>query len=233
MQFGEQQDLMQRIGAEFGWSPGSDHIILSRYIENHNTSSSANIDENNLLISWHMEHIGKSNPAIGASWNMRKFTCRPGTGNTLFCDGIGLFDKLNKDDVSFLEQCVYSWRPINSKKLKPILLEPIRNHKITGLKMAYFPPMPNLNIGEHLHQFAGKEPTKENKDRFGSLMIKLSCDVYSDESIRTIQQWEQNDVIFVDLTRMYHAVNGGFSENEREFEGIWAFDAVSSPLDNL
>ena len=232
----EQIKIMQAIADRFDWTPGKEKKVFSRYTENHNTNMS-NLDRKKMkyeiLISWHMEHIGLKNPAIGASWNMRKFNCSPEAGKTLFCDGVELCAALDKETLDFLEKCEFIWRPPNATHLEHIQLEPIRKHEITGLPMVYLPAMKINGFGEYLHTYDGEEPSTEQKATFESINDAIWTDMYSNSSIHITQKWAQYDVIFVDLTRMYHAVTGGFSEDEREFSGVWAFDDFSSALDNI
>ncbi len=65
-------------------------ITLKQY-QKYNTIATTNEDATfitqkmiEIFLPWHIEHIGHKNPAVGATWNMEKFTCDHGVGNTLF-----------------------------------------------------------------------------------------------------------------------------------------------------
>lgn len=70
----------------------------------------------------------------------------------------------------------------------------------------------------------GRIPTADEQKRAEELMVSLARRIYGDTSLHTWVKWHQGDLILADLFRMTHAVRGGFTQGERVFRGIWAFE---------
>jgi alpha-ketoglutarate-dependent taurine dioxygenase len=233
MSFDQQRELMMGLGDLMLWYPNHKYPHASfAYIENHEHTlemrSSPQLDErlgigaDDVLVEWHMEHIGFPNPAVGASWNMRTFTCSNEYGKTLFVDAVKLFAMLGKEDADFLVKCLFQEDVGLSSKIPPIWICPIRKHLPTGKMMVYISPVKTIGFGEKLRYAQTHKPTEDERARFDEICTNLATMIKTNIEIRTEHKWQQHDVVIADLSRQYHAVTGGFRSSERNFEGIWA-----------
>lgn len=233
--------LMRSIGDILGWYPNSDGGSLNLYLENHEfTIKQKTIQFNDdvskinykdeVLVSWHMEHIGFLNPAVGATWNMKKFLCDRECGKTLFFDGTQIKQLINQKEFEFLEKCEFlvDFNDNNQEYEKfgvlpegVVRVPAVKLHKYSGKQIVNIPP--SLGQNSKLISFDKIEPTYENIMEFNSLVLKISRLIMHSEKNRITHRWKQNDLVIADLSRMYHAVTGGFSANERFFEGMWAY----------
>lgn len=224
----EQHKLMMLFGDRAKWYPNSDSDACFTYVENHamtilhnsTLEQFSNLGNNDVLISWHMEHLGFPNPAVGASWNMHTFTCSPESGKTLFVDAIKLCSLLDDEELLFLSRCLYveTW-PWEGEYQKPIL-STIKQHRLSRKNMVHI--QPDVSYREKLYYALTNQPTNDERERFEKILCRISQAIVSDKSLQIEHRWQQNDVVVADLSRMYHAVLGGFTPEQREFHGIWA-----------
>jgi alpha-ketoglutarate-dependent taurine dioxygenase len=236
----EQCELLTLFGNIMEWIPNtSNPTTANKYKENHLPTINARKLENNgkspgndeILVQWHMEHIGFPNPACGATWNMKIFTCSENSGKTYFVDAQSLVQFLSTEEKDFMQNCVFiedvrAHSPGHcaedfSESIEPIC--PIVTHPITGQPIVYLPPQEIVTFEMKLYKYLGKAPTDYIRARFGAVCRKIVGNILNNEKVLIVHKWQQNDIVFVDLLRMYHAVTGGFNESERYFEGIWAF----------
>lgn len=230
MSHDEQLSLMKSFGDITKWFPnnhaGFEHY--TPYRENHShtinmrNSENAKINMDDILVTWHMEHIGYPNPAIGASWNMRTFTCSPNAGKTFFVDGIQLCKNLSQDDIEFLKKSLYVEQAHGAIDSDYPIYCPIRKHYLTGCEMVYISPSTNIPYGEKLFYDQAHPKNEQENKRFGAIIGEIAETIKYDKSVRFEHRWKQYDVVFADLSRLYHSVTGGFSPEERKFDGIFA-----------
>lgn len=229
----QQHKLMTEVGNLAHWLPNHKHPHENHtYTENHEYTlemrsspqgeERLGIEADDVLVEWHMEQIGFPNPAVGASWNMRIFTCSNEYGKTLFVDAVKLFAMLSKEDVDFLAKCLFQEEIGLSPKIPPMRICPIKKHLPTGQMMVYISPVRDIDFGKKLRYVQEHEPTEGERARFEEICTNLSTTVKTNMDIRTEHKWQQYDVVIADLSRQYHAVTGGFRSSERYFEGIWA-----------
>lgn len=236
----EQHLLLTLFGDLMGWTPNTSNPIYANYYsENHLPTINARKLENDgtppgdndILVQWHMEHIGFPNPACGATWNMKLFTCSEESGKTYFVDAQSLVNFLSEDEKKFMKNCIFI-EDVKMHSLGHSINEfgeigepicPLIIHPVTGKPIIYLSPQEIVPFERKLQRYLDKTPTVEERARFGQIYRKIVGNILRNEEILIVHRWRQNDIIFVDLTRMYHAVTGGFNESERYFEGIWAF----------
>lgn len=228
----EQLHLMRKVGEITRWYPNTSSQEYHSYVENHaetlkmrmsdDSNSIHGIGSDDILVAWHMEHIGFPNPAVGASWNMRKFTCSPKNGKTLFVDGAKLYEMLSVDDALFLEKCLFIENIQNELISKHPVLCPIRRNWLNTEKVVYLSPNSAGKYAEKLVYAQTFQPTDDERERFNQLTKMLIGEILNNQDIRIVHEWQQFDVLFADLSRMYHAVTGGFRPEERLFYGVWA-----------
>lgn len=226
----EQLSLMKSFGDITKWFPNNqrDSGHYTPYRENHSHTidmrnlENATTGTDDILVVWHMEHIGFPNPAVGASWNMRTFTCSPNSGKTFFVDGIQLYQNLSQDDAEFLKKSLYVEQAHGAVDSNHPIYCPIKKHYLTGNEMVYMPPNTNIPYGDKLCCDQGRQWGEKERQRFETIMCKIANTIKYDASVQFEHRWQQYDVVFADLSRLYHAVTGGFSSEERIFDGIFA-----------
>lgn len=242
----QQFEAMIALGDTFGWYPNSKVKTKNYYLENHEFTIKNRIDEltidvtdekyrDRILVGWHMEHIGFINPAVGASWNMKTFTCNEECGKTYFVDAHSVFCQLNEEDIDFLEKCQYALRSPDVKNESQytemgvlpngsLYLNPIVNHKTLNLiKMVRIFPTNDANKHLELISLDSKKPNQSESANFNRICDTISNIIFLDTGIRITHKWRQHDFLICDLSRMYHAVTGGFRSDQRYFEGMWAY----------
>lgn len=185
--------------------------------------------DDDIFIVWHMEMIGYPNPATGATWNMQKFKCGIESGKTYFYDAIQLFSGVSQKDLEVLNKCRYIINPDLIKdekglKLKYKLHCPIMQHTFLKKDLIYIDPCNNHTIIE-----CGQYDMGECQSIFDSLIYKIK----EDKENLIIHKWQENDFLFVDLSRMYHAVTGGFNPAQRQFDGFWLHSFPGSKYGNI
>jgi alpha-ketoglutarate-dependent taurine dioxygenase len=185
--------------------------------------------DDDIFIVWHMEMIGYPNPATGATWNMKKFNCSTESGKTYFYDAIQLFSRVSQKDLQVLKKCRYvinvdSIKDERSVRLKYNSYCPIKQHSFLKKNLIYIDPSNNYKIIE-----CGQHEMGECQLIFDSLIYKIK----EDKENLIIHKWQENDFLFVDLSRMYHAVTGGFNPAQRQFDGFWLHSFPGSKYGNI
>ena len=236
----QQSVIMCNLGDLVGWFPNKTSTRVFPYDENHKHTiemrkekqpdTSLGIDKEHILVAWHYEHLGYPNPAIGASWNMRVFNCSEDCGKTLFIDAGKVFDLLTPDELRFFETCLFSEKVDIPKKYPPILVCPTTRHKTTGRRMVRISPAVDYQSFLNLELVKGRKPTTDERDFFSQIYMRLANSIKNDISLRIEHKWKQFDLAIVDLSRFYHAVTGGFTADERNFYGVWAFERPGDSL---
>lgn len=187
-------------------------------IEDHEYSLKNMHDRNKkdqVFIPWHLEHVMNQNPQIAASWKMVKLSSEKGSGKTGFVHSNDVYELLDEDHKTFLDKC----QIIDSEKSfkeRPA----IRVHKNTGKKIIRIEP----NNSEELFSFNGEKPSTETVQKFKEINYFIKQNVHENKEIQKWWEWEENDMLIVDLFSMNHCVKGGFNLGERLFTRVWAFD---------
>ena len=239
----EQQLKITRIfGDHMNWYPNSRTPIeiFWPYEENHSKSMDTwgrhDVAKDEYLLLWHIEHMGHENPAIGATWNMEKFSCERDAGSTLFVNVSDVYDTFSEEDTSFLKKCEVSaiqyWDKPKSEKQQPATHRAVELYEPSGRYALRLNAV--FKYGEdsfYLERFEGRKPSEEENERFYELALKFTELVHRDEDLQQIHLWEENDLLVVDLFLMAHAVFGGFKPSERSFYGLWAHRRLGSKFD--
>jgi alpha-ketoglutarate-dependent taurine dioxygenase len=238
----QQLTISRAFGDHMNWHPNSNTPIeiFWPYEENHSFSMSTwgrnDVAKDEYLLMWHIEHMGHKNPAIGATWNMEKFTCDGDAGRTLFVNISDVYDTFNDDDTSFLKKCEISafpsWDNPKNKEQQPVQHNAVELYEPSGryaLRMNAVFKYEKDSF--YLERFDGREPSEEENERFYELALKFTKLVHFDEDLQQIHSWEENDLVVVDLFLMAHAVFGGFKSSERSFYGMWAHRRLGSKFD--
>lgn len=228
----EQYKIMQKIGDTLNWYPktGYDYVGKTYYQENHSrkyVKDPTRTDPEKILLSFHMEHTDYINPMVGATWNMYLFTGDSKNGRTAFVDTSELYKTMPEDWQKFLSNCV----EIIKKDVKISDTEyEMQSHRIKCVENHWFDNTPTIRIDldtqentEGIEFLDGKEVTKDDLVLFQKIKNFVFNQILNNEDIRWYHEWQQGDLVIVDLFKMAHAVYGGFLPEEREFCGYWAY----------
>ena len=240
----DEQLLLTRVfGDHVGWHPNTSDSSEKfwSYEENHshtmNMYNKHDISKEEIFLPWHLEHMGHYNPAIGATWNMEKFTCEYGVGNTLFVNISDVYDMLSSDDTDFLKKCriaaFYGWALDETADQKiPALHDAVEMYQPSGRYSLRLSALFKYDRDTYyLHSFDGREPSKEEEERFMELSLFFTKQINHNEDVQQVHMWNEGDVIVVDLFLMAHAVLGGFRPEQRFFHGLWAHRKSGSKYD--
>jgi alpha-ketoglutarate-dependent taurine dioxygenase len=240
----EEQLIVTRIfGDSIGWYPNTTSNLeqYSSYEENHsqtmNKFDKHNVAKDELFLPWHLEHMGHKNPAIGATWNMEKFTCDYGIGNTLFTNISDIYDLFDDEETSFFKKCkiaaFYGWAADEKGNQKePVIHDAVQFYEPSGRMALRLNALFKYDRETfYLHSFDDREPSDEENSRFMELSLRFTENLQNNEELQYVHMWQENDLVVVDLFLMAHAVFGGFKASERFFHGYWAHRNTGSKYD--
>ncbi len=230
----EQLQVTRMFGDVIGWYPNSSSWIekVWWYEENHSQTmdkyNKHHIPKDEIFLPWHIEHIGHKNPAVGATWNMEKFTCDHGVGNTLFVNICDVYDLFSEEEKEFLKRCTvaafYGWATDEyGKQQEPTLHEAVELHNPSGRFALRLNALFKYDRETfYLYHFDGREPSEAENSLFDDISLRFTKHIHHNEEILQTHMWQENDLVVVDLFLMAHAVMGGFRPSERFFHGMWA-----------
>ena len=222
----QQESIMRSFGDIFGSYPNSLSEDIKHYIENHAMADKKkSVSKEEILLDWHIEHIYYKNPIVLSSWNMYNFKCNKDEGITNFVDVAELYKTFSEDWKNFLSNCNELINPISKQNLNSNtnILESIpcvQNHWITEsptLRMDLLHDEPNGIILKN-----NQSISDEDEKLFKKIKKHFYDQIYKNKDIRIFHEWQQGDIVFVDIFRMAHSVNGGFDPKDREFLGMWS-----------
>lgn len=194
------------------------------YLEDHSRVSDQfkqEIGNDDVILTWHIEHPHYVNPIVLGSWNMYLFTADENSGKTYFVDTQNLFNNMPDSFKEFAKKCT--------------LINPV------GVTQGIFPEHPLVghhwisnelvlrishlyetgNDYQELWRFDNKVPTQEEKNTYQVMMRWIQEQISSNMDIRIVHKWKQGDIVVADMYKMCHAVTGGFKSESRKFTGIW------------
>ena len=231
----QQLSLLKSLGDVLGWTPNSTNPNSPMYRENHKRYGSSEEErktKDDIILYWHMEHTDYKNPIIGATWNMHLFTCDTSIGRTGFVDTTQLYNLMPSDWQNFLSNCIevinkYNLVIENGKEVyipKECEIVCVQPHWKSGI--------PTIRIDLDTKNFQGLKflDNRLVTDNDIDLFIKIKNFVFdqirNNNEILQIHEWKEGDFAIVDLFKLAHCVYGGFSPEEREFTGFWAYKDV-------
>lgn len=229
----QQYKIMQKIGDNLNWYPktGYDNYIeITYYQENHKRKyrdDSSRLDKEKILLDFHMEHPYYTNPIVAATWNMHLFSGSSKNGRTAFVDTSRLYESMPEKWQIFLLNCVEIIK--KNTKISHNAYE-LKTHKIQCVQSHWFNN--NLTIRMNLDPqenfceiefIDGKRVTEKDLFLFQKIKNFIFNEILKNNDIRLYHEWQQGDLVVVDLFKMAHAVYGGFLPEEREFFGYWAY----------
>lgn len=202
----------------FGWHTNS----TFSYTENHarlTTDNLKNVNDNNeVMLSWHVEHPHYSNPIVASTWNMHKFTTDSENGKTYFIDMEKLFIRLPEEYKDFSKRCML-FNTYNRTIYNIIGYHWISNNPVIRISNIY----QDLDKIINPASFDIVDPTEDDLFVYRKMMLWIQKEITTNLDIRIVHKWKQGDIVMPDMYKMCHAVTGGFNSKDREFTGIWGY----------
>jgi alpha-ketoglutarate-dependent taurine dioxygenase len=221
----EHLHLSKLLGDIFNWNVYSDApqsaLDSAVYSGGHSDSDREyNQGAEEYVLDWHIEQVYYTDPILAGIWNMTLFTASPEVGNTRFVDSIELLDTYTDSEKDFLSKSVVKWDKPAPLGTGPFYTKVVEPHPINGKPVLRVETDQGCYLMPELILYDGQSPTEEQVAELSKLLATLKTKLNTDESIRYSQQWQEGDLLIVDLFRMYHAVMGGFTYGQRKFTGI-------------
>jgi alpha-ketoglutarate-dependent taurine dioxygenase len=230
----EQLTFVSKMGDIFSWNINTKVVeeaaadtVLDLYVfmgghsdDPHRSESIAS----NYAVDWHIEQVFYVDTFLAGFWNMYHIGYEdPKAGNTHFVDSSELYNLLPEEDKDFLNKSVVIWdKPIGPKDgFGPYYTKALDTNKVNGKTTIRLETDGGCIVPVSLYKFGGEDPTPEQSARLDQILALLKQDLALKKDLRYVQQWQKNDMIIVDLFRMYHAVTGGFGYGERKFHGTF------------
>lgn len=224
LSFDQQSKLHSSLGKIFGWiTPKEVDDKLTKYIENHASNRKLGIaTKDEIMLTWHIEHVYYDNPILAGTWNMVVFNIDNENGKTYFVDSEKVYQLMSQESKDFLDKCIISAKDFGLEDLFTNF-SPVQNHWITGKPLIRVRIAENKEGINNLVLFDGKEPTKDQNEKFKDIVWWFSNQVINNEEIRMVHKWQKGDLVIPDMFKLAHAVTGGFDPMDREFIGIWGY----------
>ena len=206
----------------------------SGYVENHSNTyergpwtSAPGPDD--IILPWHIEHPTYQNRIVLGTWNMYKFNIDSENGKTYFVDNKALYSLMPDSLKEFSKKCIIlDPDPIPGNNHQHFL---ISSHWLTDepvIDVSHIFQMADSDTVEKnnfpkLSTFDGKDPSQSEKESYFEVMTWIHDQLYKNLDVRIVHKWRQGDLVVPDMSRMCHAVTGGFRHEDREFRGIWGY----------
>lgn len=235
----QQRTLLCKIGDKLNFLPNSKYPKGHRYVEAHDNALSIfpNKSKDELVVLWHIEHCSVTHSPFIGVWNMTKHNCSSESGNTLFIDSWEIYKKFPKPWQDFLDKCEImdimrgklaenfdensEFNSLDGHTYKSVPRKAIFTDPITGIKSIR---INCILVYEKLVSFDGRKPTVDEQNFLNSIIDIYRSKIYNDQdTFCQYWSWEKGDLLIPNLSRMLHAVRGGFNYGEREFVGYWGY----------
>lgn len=224
----EHKELARLLGDGLNWHINSkvNDADMDRFFIHGGHSDNPDREYNNgvsdYVLDWHIEQVFYKCPPLAGIWCMKEITSPPGSGNTLFADSKEIYESLSDWEKEFLSGAVVSWDKPANNHVGPFYTKAVDKHPLTSVPIIRVETDQGCYVMPALHSLYNKPATIEESARFDEIMAGIKTKLKTDDGLRYVQQWQPGDIIIVDLFRMYHAVFGGFSYNERRMDLIVA-----------
>lgn len=222
----EHFNLVQKLGDLFRWNIDSntrrETVPGSIYSGGHSADETGNYNVSAIdyVLDWHIEQVYYISPIVAGIWNMTNFTAPHGHGSTLFVDAITLYNELSEVEKNLLSSAIVVWSKPSPTTDGPYYTKAVGLHPTLGVPTLRVETDRGCYSSPELYKVAGDLPNDDHTELFTKIMNKVKYRLALDTDIRLTQNWEQGDLLIVDLYRMYHAVLGGFTYGQRTFTGI-------------
>lgn len=222
----EHKEVARSLGDILGWNMfhGADPFNESGFYDGGHSDLDDDlkytIPKDKHMVDWHIEQVYYVYPILAGLWNMYHFSAEKGEGNTLFVDSCRLYENLLEEDKEFLADAIMFWKKQGPQSSGPYYTKAVDIHPNLNKPTLRIETDEGCQIEPQLFSKSGKKATEEEKKKFKDIVKKIKLEIFSNEELLLTQEWEQNDLLLVDLYRMYHSVLGGFDRGERKFKGL-------------
>lgn len=217
------EELTYMLGDHLKFFPNNSNKAPGTYKEDHSSliKKTGEKPKDEVLLYWHQEHIDRKRTIVSGIWNMHTFRCQTGVGNTLFVDMAKMYNSLSEEERNFFKKSTISmnvYHPSENKANDDIAyVTPVQSHWLTKentLRLDYF-------TGTNLYEYDLRVPSDDEYNYFRQINDKIKDIIWNDVNVRIVHEWQEGDVLVVDLFKMQHAVMGGFDSKDRKFTGIF------------
>lgn len=239
----EQARFQEFLGTKLNCYPNEKDKKNDYYLEDHSRNSGeVKGKKDEVLLNWHIEHENYDNAMVLGIWNMTIFKTDKENGNTVFVDTSKIFNKLKLEDQNFLKKVLIertkdTFSPeaeiYNNDFFQNNILSSdfIREHWFTKENII----RTSFTIKHELYKIENREPNEQEKERFNNLISYIWDEVKYNKDNWLVQEWEENDLLVVDLEKMAHCVFGGFKSEDRLLQGMFSHEKNTElfPIINL
>lgn len=206
------------------------------------------------LIEWHVEGVSMKYPQYGGAWNMFNFKAPAGSGSTGFVDMCQLYEDLSDEERSFFDSATIihfcNWKNVPTPEMSQAFIDNVLEgnttiyskdgdeyvasyarravspHPSTGRPVLRVCPCRNMyGLQDHLLLIDDRLPTEDEREFFASTMNKVIFEISLNPERQMWYDWEEGDLLIVDLFRMAHGVRGGYEPGQRNFQGYWLHES--------
>jgi alpha-ketoglutarate-dependent taurine dioxygenase len=220
----EQLAIMEKFASKLDWGhiPSKDNEDHSLTI---NIWGSNTCSDTEILIPWHLEHSRKKDKQLAASWHMTTLDCPKTSGTTGFVNSDDVLNQMEEDWIDLLRSSIVC-NALNGMPTNPTYRNAVTTHRNTGKEILNLPP---TSFADALVSVNNEPPTNEHIDRFELIKLFIEKTIESHNAKpEHWHEWDLNDLVMIDLSKVYHAVKGGFKIGERKFNRYWAYSSEES-----
>jgi len=181
--------------------------------QNGNRTEKTFPDKNEYFIPFHIDEFALQNPVKGAIFNMINFDCDTESASTLLLDSTKIFDSLLDSEVEILNNVRYHYliKDSSNNEVVSDSFCPIQNHVLSNKNMVYINPTRQFYIDE----------CPEESHLCDKILRSILTKIFNAKNDCLIHRWQENDILFVDMSRMFHAVLGGFDSEKSSMQYAW------------
>ena len=218
----------------FGYGFYGHHDETHKFsIERHFDENFKEVGPEELLVRWHLENLDDPHPPVAVGWNMTKFDCPKGHGNTGYVNMMDIYSKLDQEhqdfynNLSFMaylgspeDLCevaeVYKKMTAGETKILQQPTQDFRNEsgRETPVRKAVVP----YPLTDELTLRYIPEPTFLVLPEFHQQREVADAalqELIDDPDNQVWWEWTEGDYVFADLVVTAHSVKGGFAHGER------------------
>jgi len=178
------------------------------------------LKQDEYLLDWHIEQVYYVKPILAGLWNMYHFSAPQGSGNTQFMDSCKLYELLADEDKELLSNSIIYWKKQSHTGSGPYYTRAVAPHPTANKPTIRVETDRGCEVPPLLYLLNNEEPSEAEKTKFNDVVEYIKLQLNSNKELLYVHEWEEGDLLVVDLFRMYHSVKGGFARGERKFKGL-------------
>ena len=127
---------------------------------------------------------------------------------------------MSEEEQDFLLKSTMYWKKQAQNHSGPYYTKAVDFHPLSGKATLRIETDRGCEVHPELYLFDKRDATELEKSNFKNIVEKIKSRLHEDKTILHYQEWQEGDLLIVDLFRMYHSVMGGFSRGQRKFKGL-------------